>query len=434
MKIGKCPHFPFGNGTRIMSSFVKNIIDAPVSIFGREAARSLSRNKMRSALAAIGITVGIAAVVCVVAIGTAGSQRAEQQLQNLGDNLIWIEAGSRNVNGVRSGSHGMTSLTMGDVEAIRNEVALIKSVSPNVDGTLIVISGNRNWQTHYRGVTPEFLEIRRWELAEGFPFTNENVLHCANVCLIGQTVRRELFGVEEAVGRDIRINKKIFRVSGVLAPKGQAYNGQDQDDTIILPYSTVQRKLRGIGFTWLDDIMCSAVSLDEAKPAIDRISALLRERHHILPGREDDFNIRHPEEVIKAQIAAKRTLALLLISVASIALLVGGIGIMNVMLVSVTERTREIGIRLAVGATARDIRVQFLEEAIILSLFGGLLGIVAGVVGSFVIGAGLGWPMAIPPEALVVAPLFAVGVGIFSGLYPAWKAARMDPITALYRD
>lgn len=411
-----------------------SIIDIPLSLFGREAVRSLYRNKMRSALSAIGITIGIAAVVCVIAIGTAGSQLAEQQLQNLGDNLVWIEAGSRNINGVRSGSHGMTSLTMGDVEAISTEVSSIKSVSPNVDGTVIVISGNRNWTTHYRGVTPEYLEIRRWEMAEGAPFTNEDVVHSANVCLIGQTARQEIFGAETAVGRDIRINQKIFRVTGVLAPKGQSSTGQDQDDTIILPYTTVQKKLRGKGFIWLDDIMCSAVSLEDAKPAIERISALLRDRHHILPGNGDDFNIRHPEEVIKAQIAAKRTLALLLISVASIALLVGGIGIMNVMLVSVTERTREIGIRLAVGAKTREILLQFLEEAVMLSLFGGLLGVFVGVAGSFIIGYSLGWPMSIPLEALVVAPLFAFGVGISSGFYPAWKATQMDPITALRRE
>lgn len=406
-------------------------MDVPLSLFGREAVRSLCRNKMRSALSAIGITIGIAAVVCVVAIGTAGSQLAEQQLQNLGDNLVWIEAGSRNINGVRSGSHGMTSLTMGDAEAISYEISTIKSVSPNVDGTVIVIAGNRNWTTHYRGVTPEFLEIRRWDLAEGAPFTNVDVVHNANVCLIGQTVRKELFEAEKAVGRDIRIDNKIFRVLGVLATKGQSGTGQDQDDTVIMPYTTVQKKLRGKGFTWLDDIMCSAVSLDDAKPAIDRISALLRERHHLMPGREDDFNIRHPEEVIKAQIAAKRTLALLLISIASIALLVGGIGIMNVILVSVTERTREIGLRLAVGATTRAIKIQFLEEAVILSLFGGLLGIFVGVAGSFIIGYSLKWPMTIPPEALIVAPLFAIGVGISSGFYPAWKASQLDPITAL---
>jgi putative ABC transport system permease protein len=413
---------------------IKNVIKYPLNLFGREAVRSLYRNRLRSALAALGITIGIAAVVCVVAIGTAGSRRAEQQLQNLGDNLVWVEAGSRNINGVRSGSHGMTSLTMGDVEAIRNEVSTIKSVSPNVDGTVIVISGNRNWTTHYRGVTPEFLEIRRWNLEKGASFTSGDVVRSANVCLIGQTVRKELFGAEEAVGRDVRINREIYRVVGVLEPKGQSGNGRDQDDTIILPYTTVLHKLRGSGFTWLDDILCSAVSLDDAGPAIERITTLLRDRHHLLPGSGDDFNIRHPEEVIKAQIAAKKTMALLLTSIASIALLVGGIGIMNVMLVSVTERTREIGIRLAVGATAWDIQLQFLEEAVLLSLLGGLLGILVGITGSFMMGYSLGWPMTIPPEALILAPLFAIGVGISSGFFPAWKAAHLDPIMALRRD
>jgi putative ABC transport system permease protein len=414
-----------------MAGISRNDIDISLSLFGREAVRALSRNRLRSALSAIGIAIGIAAVVCVVAIGTAGSRSAEQQLHNLGDNLVWIEAGSRNVNGVRSGSHGMTSLTMGDAEAISKGVPFIKSVSPNVDGTVLIASGNRNWTTHYRGVTPQFLDIRRWEVAEGAPFTSRDVVHASNVCLIGQTVRQQLFGAEKAVGKYIRINKQIFRVVGVLEPKGQSGYGRDQDDTVILPYTTVQKKLRGKGFTWLDDIMCSAVTLDDANPAIDQIRALLRERHHIRPGEQDDFNIRHPEEVIKAQIAAKRTLGFFLISVASIALLVGGIGIMNVMLVSVTERTREIGLRLAVGATTWAIQIQFLGEAVMLSLFGGLLGVFVGVAGSFTLGYVLGWPMSIPLEALIVAPLFAIGVGIFFGFYPAWRATQLDPIAAL---
>jgi putative ABC transport system permease protein len=402
-----------------------------LSIFGREAFRALSRNKLRSGLSVIGITIGIAAVVCVVAIGAAGSRRAEQQLQNLGDNLIWIEAGSRNVNGVRSGSHGMTSLTMQDAEAILHGVPFIKSVSPNVDGHVLIAYRDRNWTTHYRGVTPEFISIRRWQIAEGSAFTSSDVKHAANVCLIGEIVRQQLFGAEEAVGRDIRINRQIFRVVGVLAPKGQSTTGRDQDDTIMMPYTTVQQKIRGTGFTWLDDIMCSAVSRDAVDPAIDRIYALLRERHHIRQGQGDDFNIRHPDEVIKAQIAANRTLALFLVSVASISLLVGGIGIMNVMLVSVTERTREIGVRLAVGATTRAIHIQFLGEAVILSMLGGLLGIFIGVVGSFITAYALGWTVTIPVEAVIVAPVFAFAVGIFFGFYPAWKATQLDPIAAL---
>jgi putative ABC transport system permease protein len=417
-----------------MAGIAKKIFVFPLSLFGREAIRALSRNKLRSALSAIGITIGIGAVVCVVAIGTAGSQRAEQQLQNLGDNLVWVEAGSRNVNGVRSGSHGMTTLTMEDAEAILHEVPFIKSVSPQVDGNVLVASGKLNWTTHYRGVTPEFLEIRRWGLAEGEPFTREDVDHVANVVLIGQTVRQQLFGAEEAVGRETRINKQIYRVTGVLAAKGQSATGQDQDDTILMPYTTAQKRLRGKGFVWLDDIMCSAESLESVKPAVDRINELLRERHHIRPGSDNDFNIRRPEDVIKAQIAANHTLALFLTSVASISLLVGGIGIMNVMLVSVTERTREIGLRMAVGATTGAIQIQFLGEAVMLSLVGGLLGVFAGVAGSFMLGYALGWPVTIPLKALIVAPIFAIGVGIFFGFYPAWRATQLDPITALRRE
>jgi putative ABC transport system permease protein len=252
--------------------------------------------------------------------------------------------------------------------------------------------------------------------------------------MIGQTVRQQLFGPEEAVGRDARINKQSYRVIGVLAPKGQSGNGRDQDDNILMPYTTAQTNIRGKGFTWLDDILCSAISLEAAKPAIDQINGLLRERHRIRPGDRDDFNIRHPEEVIKAQIAASHTLALFLTSVACISLLVGGIGIMNVMLVSVTQRTREIGLRLAVGATTEAILIQFLGEAVMLSLLGGLFGVFVGIVGSFILGYALGWPVSIPLEALVVAPIFATGMGIFFGLYPARRATQMDPIAALRRE
>jgi putative ABC transport system permease protein len=419
---------------RPMSSIIQKIIIFPLSLYGREAIRALSRNKMRSALSAIGITIGIAAVVCVVAIGTAGSQRAEQQLQNLGDNLVWVEAGSRNVNGVRSGTHGMTTLTMGDAEAIRHEVPFIKSVTPNVDGTILIASGKFNWTTHYRGVTPEFFEIKRWELVDGDRFTSEDVKRVSNVVIIGQTVRQQLFGAEEPVGRQARINQQVYKVIGVLSPKGQSTTGQDQDDTILMPYTTVQKRLRGKGYSWLDDILCSAESLESVKPAALQITALLRERHHIRPGSDNDFNIRNPEDVIKAQIAANHTLALFLTSVASISLLVGGIGIMNVMLVSVTERTREIGIRMAIGAKTSAIRIQFLGEAVMLSLFGGILGAFVGVAGSFIMGFILGWSTSIPLEALIVAPVFAIGVGIFFGVYPAWRATQLDPIAALRRE
>jgi putative ABC transport system permease protein len=325
----------------------------------------------------------------------------------------------------------MTTLTMEDAEAILHEVPFIKSMSPQVDGNVLIACGKLNWTTHYRGVTPEFLEIRRWQVAEGDRFTREDVKHAANVVIIGQTVRQQLFGDEYAVGRRARINAQLYRIIGVLAPKGQSPTGQDQDDTILMPYTTALKRLRGKGFTWLDDIMCSAESLGAVIPAVERINSLLRERHHIRTGGDDDFNIRKPEEVIKAQIEANRTVSLFLISVASISLLVGGIGIMNVMLVSVTERTREIGLRLAVGAKTRAIHIQFLSEAVILSLFGSILGILVGVTSSFIVGYTLGWPMSIPLEALIIAPLSAIGIGVFFGSYPAWRAARLDPITAL---
>src|SRR6266851_1004813 len=285
-----------------------------------QALRSLARNKLRSALAALGITIGIAAVVCMVAIGQAGSDYLEEQLNNLGDNLVWVEAGSRNVNGVRTGSHGTNSLTMEDAEAILREVPLFKSVSPQVDSNVSVVYGNRTWTTHYRGVGPEYVEIKRWRLAQGVSFTQGEVERAANVCVIGQTVRDQLFGTADAVGRDIRVSNQICQVIGVLAPKGQTAYGQDQDDTMLLPYTSAQKRLRGKGYTWLDEI-----------------NGLLRQRHHLRPDEADDFNIRRPEEVIKAQLETKRTLALFLVSIASISLLVGGIGILNVMLVSVTQ-------------------------------------------------------------------------------------------------
>jgi putative ABC transport system permease protein len=280
-------------------------------------------------------------------------------------------------------------------------------------------------------VGPEYLSIKRWTLAEGDSFTDQDVLQATNVCVIGQTVREQLFGPTNPIGRTIRMNNQLCQVVGLLGPKGQTATGQDQDDTLLLPYTTAQKKLRGKGYNWLDDIMFSAVSPEAVNPAVDQINSLLRQRHQLRPDQEDDFNIRRPEEVIKAQIETKRTLALFLISIACISLLVGGIGILNVMLVSVSQRTREIGLRLAVGATERAVQMQFLSEAVILSLFGGLMGVCLGVVSSLVFARVVEWPMSIPPQALVIAPLFCIVVGVFFGFYPAWRAARLDPIAAL---
>jgi putative ABC transport system permease protein len=401
------------------------------SLFYREAMRALMRHRLRSALTTIGIMIGIAAVVLVVAVGSAGSERAQAELAKLGNNLVWIEAGARNINGVRNGTHGTTSLTTEDYEAIKHEVPLIHEISPQVDGNIQVIWGNHNWATRYRGESPDYVGIKKWDIASGGVFSTEDVEQAASKVLLGQTVRWQLFGGTDPVGQVIRINGQLFEVVGLLAPKGQSGDGRDQDDWVLMPYTTAEKKIRGGGLTWLDDILCSAVSAEAVNPAIDRIVLLMRQRHHILPGDEDDFNIRRPDEVLKAQVEASNALALLLVTIASVSLLVGGIGIMNVMLASVAQRTREIGLRLAIGARPSAVQVQFLGEAITLSLFGGVLGVLLSLVGRSGFEQMLGWPISIPPAAVLVAVVASVGVGIFFGFYPARRAARLDPVEAL---
>jgi putative ABC transport system permease protein len=395
----------------------------------RSALVALLRNKMRSMLTVMGITIGIAAVICVVAIGKAGQTRVEKQMNNLGDNFVWIEAGGRAVNGVRTGTHGVPSLSMADAAAIKNQIALIKAVSPNVDDHVQVIYGNQNWFTAYRGVSPEFFDIKRWYVDLGTAFSYEDVERAADICVIGATIREQLFGVEDPIGKVIRVKNLPCKVIGVLHAKGLSMSGQDQDDTIIMPYTTAQKKMKGNA--WLDDILCSAVSQDSVKLAGQEAAAILRDRHHLRPEEDDDFNIRNPEDIIQAQMEASKTLTVLLIAIASISLIVGGIGIMNVMLVSVTERTREIGVRVAVGATEHAIQLQFLGESIMLSLVGGFAGVLFGVVGSYVVGQTLRWPMETSMQAIAVAAMFSIAVGVFFGYYPARKASLLDPIEAL---
>jgi putative ABC transport system permease protein len=393
------------------------------------ALRAMARNKLRTALSMLGITIGIGAVICTVAIGEGGSRQIQEQLLSLGDNFVWIEAGGRNVNGVRTGTRGTKTLTLLDAKAIEDSVPLIKKISPHVDDKLQVIYGNQNWFTSYRGVSPEYLDIRRWGVAEGVPFTQQDVDNLADVCLLGQTVVERLFGGEDPVGKTIRVKNLPFRVIGVLQIKGLSATGFDQDDTIVIPYTTAQKKIKGID--WVDDIWCSAISPAAILPAQEQVGRLLRQRHHLRFDEPDDFNIRHPEDILQAQEEASQTFTLMLASIASVSLLVGGIGIMNIMLVSVTERTREIGVRMAVGATERDVRMQFLSEALVLSLIGGTLGVLAGAVGTALLSTALAWPTAVPPAAIVVAVFFSVGIGLFFGYYPAHKASRLDPIEAL---
>ncbi len=398
------------------------------ALFG-SAVWSLLRNKLRSALTVLGITIGIAAVICVVAIGKAGQARVEQQLANLGDAFVWIEAGGRAVNGVRTGPRGTKTLTVGDAIAIKSQIPLIKAVSPNVDSSVQIIYGNQNWFMTFRGVSPEYFEIKRWDIDDGAVFTQDDVDRAADVCVLGRTVRTQLFGTENPIGAVVRLKDMPCKVVATLRPKGLSLSGQDQDDTVLVPYTTAQKKLMGI--TWLDDILCSAVSQDVVKQAGKQIGELLRERHHLRPEEGDDFNIRNPEDIIQAQLEASRTLTLLLIAIASISLVVGGIGIMNVMLVSVTERTREIGVRVAVGATEEAIQFQFLGESVMLSLVGGAAGVLVGIAASLFVGRALGWPMKLSMQAVVLAALFSIAVGVFFGYYPARKASRLDPIEAL---
>ncbi|MBZ5564300.1 MAG: ABC transporter permease [Acidobacteriia bacterium] len=395
----------------------------------RVALRALGRNKMRSALTMLGIMIGVGAVICTVAIGQGASLQIQEQIRNIGDNMIWIEAGGRNVNGVRTGTRGTKTLTLGDARAIQAQVPLVMNVSPHVDTGVQVVYGNQNWFTWVRGVSPDYLAVRRWGIARGGSFFQHDVDFAANVCLLGQTVVENLFGEEDPVGKTMRVKGLPCRVIGVLDRKGQSAFGQDQDDVLIMPYTTVQKKIKGID--WVDDIMCSAVSAEAIPAAEQQITALLRERHHLRPDEDDDFNLRHPADIAAVRAESERILTLLMASIAAVSLVVGGIGIMNIMLVSVTERTREIGVRMAVGATEGAVQVQFLSEATVLSLIGGVLGVVAGIAGSIAISSVFQWPTQVPPTAILIAVIFSAGVGIAFGYYPAYKAAHLDPIEAL---
>ncbi len=395
----------------------------------RVAADSLGRNKLRSVLTTVGITIGIGAVICTVAIGEGASQQIKAQLASLGENLVWVEAGGRNVQGVRTGNGADKSLTLEDAQAILDNVPSIKGTSPNVDGRIQIVYQNQNWNSQFRGDTPEYLATREWKIESGSMFLQRDVDTSANACVLGHTVAGILFDSANAIGQTIRINQLPCTVVGVLAAKGTSADGRDQDDFILLPVTTAMHKIAGQA--WLDDIYCSARTPEDIIPATEQITRLLRQRHKLRDDEGDDFNIRHPEDSLKAQQQTALTLTLMLAAIASVSLVVGGIGIMNIMLVSVTERTREIGVRMAIGATEREVQMQFLFEAVYVSLFGGVSGIALGTFGSMAISNMLNWPMQIPPEAIVIAVAFSMAMGITFGYYPAKKAASLDPIEAL---
>jgi len=395
----------------------------------RMALRAMGRNKMRTALTMLGVIIGVAAVIFTVAIGEGASERIQTEISNMGSNMVWIEAGGRNVQGARTGNGATKTLTLGDATAIAEQIPVVSHVTPNVDTRSQVVFSNQNWYVPIRGISPNFLYVRKRAVVRGTFFGQDEIDRAENVCVLGQTVASILFTNTDPVGQTIRVANEPCKVIGLLEAKGQSATGQDQDDIVLMPYTTVQKKIKGID--WLDDIWCSAISPDLIPEAQLEISALLRERHHLRPGMENDFNIRHPVEMANAMANSVRMMELLLASIASIALFVGGIGIMNIMLVSVTERTREIGVRMAVGASEKDVQAQFLSEAIMMSTIGGAIGVVIGLVGSGLIAELLRWPTAVPAVALLAAFGTSACVGIFFGYYPARKAASLDPIEAL---
>ncbi len=395
----------------------------------RLALRALARNKMRSTLTMLGIIIGVGAVIAMVALGQGAQEQVQQQIAAMGSNMLFVGAGSMNKGGLRMGWGNTQTLKMDDVQAIMRECPAVALAAPGAGTGAQVVFGADNWGTRINGTAPQYFEIREWAFAEGTSFTQDDVTQAANVAVIGETVRKNLFGAVDPVGQTIRINNLPFKVMGVLTPKGQsAAMGDDQDDTIIIPITTLQKKITGQ--PWLRYISVSAKSKASSFAAQQQITALLRDRHKIRPGQDDDFGVRNLADLASAADEAGSVLTLLLAIVAGISLLIGGIGIMNIMLVSVTERTREIGIRLAIGATESDVHRQFLIEAVTLSFIGGAIGILLGLLSTFVI-QWAGWPVSVSKITLVIATVFSIGVGVFFGFYPARKAARLNPIEAL---
>jgi putative ABC transport system permease protein len=395
----------------------------------RIALRALARNKMRSILTMLGIIIGVGAVIATVGVGQGAQQQVQNNIASLGTNLVYVSAGSVNRNGLRMGGGATKTLTYDDLKAIVQESPAVASAAPGSSASAQVVFDNNNWYTRVNGTEPQFFEIRSWPMASGASFTEDDVRTSADVAVLGETVRQNLFGSADPVGQTVRIGNLPFQIMGVLTAKGQSGMGADQDDTIYVPITTLQKKITGQ--PWLQNIMVSAVSQQASYAAQDQITALLRDRHRIRPGQDDDFQVRNLADVAQLADQSSRIMTLLLASIASVSLIVGGIGIMNIMLVSVTERTREIGIRIAIGAQEADVLKQFLSEAVVMTLIGGAIGILFGAGSSLGISRVLHWPISISPMAVVAAVVFSTMVGIFFGYYPARKAAQLDPIEAL---
>ncbi|MBE0538922.1 MAG: ABC transporter permease [Ignavibacterium sp.] len=393
------------------------------------ALKSILKSRMRSLLTALGIIIGVAAVVVMVAIGDGAQIQVEQQISSLGSNLLIIFPGSASTGGIRMGAGSSNRFTMDDVNKIEDEATLIKAVSPIVRSGGQVIGGVGNWSTQILGVATNYLEIRDWQLASGDFFTDKDMVSRAKVAVLGQTVVKQLFPNEDPIGQQIRIRNVPFKVIAVLTAKGQSAMGTDQDDIIFAPATTVLDRLSG--GRYISYIQASAISTDQINAAQDQLTSIMREAHHINPGEDNDFTVRNQAEITEAATATSKILTILLASVAGVSLIVGGIGIMNIMLVSVTERTREIGIRLSVGARTSDILIQFLTEAIVLSLTGGLIGVLLSFGIIYVLNNYANMIAVIRPEIIFVSFAFAGIIGIFFGFYPARKAANLNPIDAL---
>jgi len=400
---------------------------SPVNVL-KIAFRALRRNKLRSILTALGIIIGVGAVIAMIAIGNGAKARVESRIAAMGENVILIFPGSFRSGGMRSGWGGAATLTAADAEAVARQVPGVAAVSPEVRDRAQVFANGLNWNTQLMGESPDFAYIRNWRVAQGAMFTNRDVQSLAKVAVLGQTVVDELFPNQNPLGKLIRIRDIPFEVVGVLAPKGFNLFGSDQDDFVLIPYTSHLHRFSRRPF--LNSILVRAASAAQSPQVMQGITDLLLQRHRRRPG-DADFTVRSQVEIEQAVSASANTLTLLLGAIAGVSLVVGGIGIMNIMLVSVTERTREIGIRIAVGAHGRDVLVQFLLEAVILSLMGGLIGVLLGVGSSDLIARADGWPILVSPASVVIAVLFSAAIGVFFGYYPARKAAQLDPIDAL---
>ncbi|MGI8437925.1 MAG: ABC transporter permease [Chthoniobacterales bacterium] len=393
------------------------------------AFRALRRNKLRSVLTALGIIIGVAAVVAMVGIGNGAKAQVEAQIASLGENVILIFSGSTTSSGIRTGWGSAGTLKLEDAEAIRREVPGVIALSEEVVSTSQVAAGNQNWFTRVYGESSDYFDIRQWPLASGSPFGAQDIRSANKVCVIGSTTAAQVFGGEDPIGQILRIKNVPFIVTGVLSSKGLSTQGTDQDDIVIMPFTSALKRVTG-GST-LRAMNVQVADARDLVPAQQQIIALLRQRHNIRAGRDDDFTVRNQEEIAEAATATSRVMTMLLGAIAGVSLVVGGIGIMNIMLVSVTERTREIGVRLAVGAHGSDILTQSLIEGVALSLVGGLIGIALGLISSQVLSALAHWPTQVSLTSILAAFFSSAGVGVFFGFYPAREAARLDPIEAL---